>query len=106
MADSAFSPVLLQQPVDVRMAYFRSFTMAHPRLKESDMALRKAIEDPAGLSLVFVYGPTGVGKTTLRLRLEKYLTQTLLRALRQDPGRVPVVSIEAVADAGQFSWKD
>jgi Cdc6-like AAA superfamily ATPase len=106
MADSAFSPVLLQQPVDVRMAYFRSFTMAHSRLKEADMALRKAIEDPAGLSLVFVYGPTGVGKTTLRLRLEKYLAQTLLRALRQDPGRVPVVSIEAVADAGQFSWKD
>ena len=74
MADGAFSRVLLEQPADARMAYFRSFTIAHPRLKEADLALRKAIEDPAGLSLVFVYGPTGVGKTTLRLRIEKHLT--------------------------------
>ena len=60
------------------MAYFRSFTMAHPQLKEVAMALRKAIEDcGTGLFLGFVYGPTGVGKTTLRLRLEKPITKTL-----------------------------
>ena len=106
MAVGAFSRALLEQPADARMAYFRSFTIAHPRLKEADLALRKAIEDPAGLSLVFVYGPTGVGKTTLRLRIEKHLTQALLEVLQQDPGRIPVVSVEAVADAGQFSWKD
>lgn len=106
MADGVFSRALLEQPADARMTYFRSFTIAHPRLKEADLALRKAIEDPAGLSLIFVYGPTGVGKTTLRLRIEKYLTQALVEALRQDPGRIPVVSVEAVADAGQFSWKD
>jgi hypothetical protein len=106
MADGGFSRALLQQSADTRMAYFRSFTVAHPRLKEADLALRKAIEDPAGLSLVFVYGPTGVGKTTLRLRIEKYLTQSLVAVFPQDPGRIPVVSIEAVADAGQFSWKD
>ena len=106
MADVAFSRALLEQPADARMAYFRSFTIAHPRLKEADLALRKAIEDPAGLSLVFVYGPTGVGKTTLRLRIEKHLTQALLEVLQQDPGRIPVVSVEAVADASQFSWKD
>jgi Cdc6-like AAA superfamily ATPase len=88
------------------MAYFRSFTMAHPRLKEADAALKQAIQDPAGWSLIFVYGPTGVGKTTLRLRVEEHLKQSLLSALRDDPGRIPVISIEAAADSAQFSWKD
>ena len=49
MADRAFPRALLEQPADARMVYFRSFTIAHPRLKEADLALRKAIEDPAGL---------------------------------------------------------
>jgi DNA polymerase III delta prime subunit len=88
------------------MAYFRSFTMAHPRLKEADAALKQAIQDPAGWSLVFVYGPTGVGKTTLRLRVERHIKQSLLPSLRDDLERVPVVSIEAPADGAQFSWKD
>jgi hypothetical protein len=30
------------------MAYFRSFTMAHPQLKEADAALKQAIQDPLG----------------------------------------------------------
>jgi hypothetical protein len=88
------------------MAYFRAFTMAHPLLKEADAALKQAIQDPAGWSLIFVYGPTGVGKTTLRLRVEKHLQQSLLTELRKNPGRVAVASIEAPADSPQFSWRD
>ena len=89
-----------------RLEYFRSFTMAHPRLKEVDIALREAIREPAGASLIFVYGPTGVGKTTLRNRVENQLKESLIPLLEQDPGRVPVVSIEAAApDSTRFSWK-
>jgi len=81
--------------------------MAHPILKEVDAALRQAIQERAGASLIFVYGPTGVGKTTLRLRIEDHLRTSLLPALRSDPGRLPVVGIEAAApDSSQFSWKD
>jgi len=43
-----------------RLEYFRSFTMAHPLLKEVDLALREAIQEPAGASLIFVYGPTAL----------------------------------------------
>lgn len=106
MPEGSFPQSLLQQPVEARMAYFRSFTIAHPRLKEADAALKQAIQDPAGWSLIFVYGPTGVGKTTLRLWVEKHLKQSLLATLRDDPGRIPVISIEAAADSAQFSWKD
>ena len=51
--------------------------------------LKQAIQEPAGWSLIFVYGPTGVGKTTLRRRVEKHLKESMMEALRQDPGLVP-----------------
>ena len=107
MPDFAFPRELLDQPSEVRLGYFKSFTIAHPLLKVADAALKQAIREPAGWSLIFVYGPTGVGKTTLRRRVEKHLTESMMETLRQDPGIIPVVSIEAAApDSSQFSWKD
>lgn len=107
MPDYAFPPDLLEQSPEARLDYFRSFTIAHPLLREADAALKQAIQEPTGWSLIFVYGPTGVGKTTLRRRVEKHLRESLVEALRQDPGIMPVVSLEAPApDSSQFSWKD
>ena len=40
------------------------------------------------------------------MRVEKHLKLSLLTELQADPGRVPVVSVEAAADGAQFSWKD
>ena len=47
-----------------RLRYFKDYTVSHPQLVQADTALWRAIQEPAGSSLVFVYGPTGVGKTT------------------------------------------
>lgn len=98
---------LLKRPFAERLAYFEAYTVAHPRLKEVHEALMRAIREPAGASLIFVYGPSGVGKTTLRLRVEQRLIQEALPTLETDRGRVPVVGIEAVApESRNFSWKD
>jgi len=105
--DHAFPQDLLGQPPEAQLGYFKSFTIAHPKLKEADAVLKQAIQEPAGWSLIFVYGPTGVGKTTLRRRVEKHLKESMMEALRQNPGLVPVASMEAAApDSNQFSWKD
>jgi hypothetical protein len=105
--DHAFPQDLLGQPPEARLGYFKSFTIAHPKLKEADAVLKQAVQEPAGWSLIFVYGPTGVGKTTLRRRVEKHLKESMMEALRQNPGLVPVASMEAAApDSSQFSWKD
>ena len=107
MPNYAFPPELLEQSPEARLGYFKSFTIAHPLLREADAALKQAIQEPTGWSLIFVYGPTGVGKTTLRRRVEKHLKESMMEALRQDPGMMPVVSLEAPApDSSQFSWKD
>jgi len=98
---------LLQRPSSERLAYFRSYVIAHSHLKTVTDELRRAIQEPAGRLLILVIGPTGVGKTTLRLRIEQELKQRFSTADEQDPGRIPVVGFEAVApDSGSFSWKD
>jgi len=102
-----FSPELLSQPTATRLGYFRDKVVAHPHLQETHQHLWQAIQQPSGASLIFVFGPTGVGKTTLRCRLEQQLWEAGQPAMEQDPGHIPVVGLEvAVADADSFRWRD
>jgi len=103
----SFPRDLLAQPTDARLAYFTAKVVAHPRLTAVHRAVREALNQPDGASLILVYGPTGVGKTTLRLRLEQQLLAEALPEMQYDPDRVPVMAVEAVAaESGQFNWKD
>jgi hypothetical protein len=61
---------ILAQSAPERLAFFSSKMVAHPRLKAVHEAVMHVLRQPAGASLLFVFGPTGVGKTTLRLRIE------------------------------------
>ena len=102
-----FPRSLLTQPWSARLAHFQRYTVAHPRLIEAKEKLVGAIQNSEPNSLVFVFGPTGVGKTTLRLKAEQILTAELREELEQDQGRLAVVSVEAVApESGSFSWRD
>jgi hypothetical protein len=70
-------------------------------------ALVQAIREPANAAYILVMGPTGVGKTTLRLGVERHLVAALETELARDPGRLPVCSTTAVSpDSGNFNWKD
>ena len=98
---------LLNQPWTARLQYFRTYMMAHPCLVEAREALLNAIHEVPPNSLILVLGPTGVGKTTLRAKIEQVLTAEMLPSLSADAGRIPVVSVECVApEAGSFSWRD
>ena len=103
----AFPPALLEQPAQARLDYFKAYTVAHPALIRADQAVWHALREPAGALLVFVFGPTGVGKTTLLAHVEKRLLERAGPRLEQDPGYLPVVRLESVAPAvGQFKWRD
>lgn len=102
-----FPRELLGQSIENRLTYFKNKVVAHPHLKATHQALWNAIHRPAGAALILVLGPTGVGKTTLRLRLEQQLIEEALPDLEKDCGRLPVVGVEAVApESGNFNWKD
>jgi hypothetical protein len=107
MTQTAFPTELLTQPTAKRLAYFKACTIAHPRLQLADQALRDAIGEPTGELLVFFYGPTGVGKTTVLSRLKQQIIEDRRKEMERDPGWMPVVGMEAMSpERGDFNWRD
>ena len=89
-----------------QLAQFRAFTVAHPHLLAAKESLMTALRESEPNSIVMVFGPTGVGKTTLRLRAEQILIEELRPELDANRWRVPVTSVEAIApDSGSFCWR-
>jgi hypothetical protein len=107
VAGTGFPPELLRQPWSARIHYFQAYMMAHPRLLATREGLLNAIHEVPANSLILVFGPTGVGKTTLRVKIEQLLAAERLPMLEDDRGRLPVVSVECIApESGSFSWRD
>jgi hypothetical protein len=103
----SFPRDLLDQPKEARLDYFKAYTVAHPLLSQADQTVWNALREPAGALLIFVFGPTGVGKTTLLAHIEKRLVKQALPRLEEDRDHLPVVKLEAIApSARQFKWPD
>jgi hypothetical protein len=103
----SFPRELFDQPKEARLGYFKAYTVAHPLLDQADKAVGNALREPAGALLVFVFGPTGIGKTTLLAHIEKRLVEAALPRMREDQNHVPVLRLDAVAPAlQQFRWAD
>jgi energy-coupling factor transporter ATP-binding protein EcfA2 len=97
---------LLAQPSSVRVQHFKDFAVAHTLLVEAKDRLMEAITDSAPNSLILVLGPTGVGKTTLLIRVRQLLSRNTLDDIPEDPARLKVVTVEAVPpDSRTFSWR-
>ncbi|WP_413176394.1 AAA family ATPase [Anabaena azotica] len=59
-----------------QLKQFKEYAISHPQLAQVDMLLMGAIREPAGFAHVLVYGPSGVGKTTMIRQITRRLNGT------------------------------
>lgn len=110
MADdnrNTFVRNLLNKPPKERLDGFRAFTVKHPLLLQSFEELWCAIRGSIQGTIIFIYGPAGVGKTTLLKGIKKRIIDTSLTTMKDDPERIPVALVLLpVPTLGNFNWKD
>jgi hypothetical protein len=80
-ADHALSPAH-----QARVTAFKAYAVTHPHLEATGTALMQAMREPAGFAHVLLYGPTGVGKTTVLQRVTAALTPLLSAGEPWAPG--------------------
>jgi energy-coupling factor transporter ATP-binding protein EcfA2 len=69
MENTSTSPMSAELPLPLesqaRLDQFKAFAARHPLLDQVEAQLLQAIWEPAGFAYLLVYGPSGVGKSTL-----------------------------------------
>jgi len=103
---TCFPQQLLTQSIEERLAYFENKIIAHPKLNDLYQEILETINHPVDVSLLMIYGPTGVGKTTLRERLQQELTAAAQAEPDRNPGHIPVAGLEVALPENRFHWPD
>lgn len=102
-----FPDYLLKRPASERKKYFHEFWVAHKRMEQVADEVLDLIYEPADAEIIYVIGPTGVGKTTLMMYLIKKLYERAMPELEIDPGKIPAAFIELdCPDRGSYNWTD
>jgi DNA replication protein DnaC len=78
-SEGTFPKELLEASVDEKVAYFHHSKIDHPTIHRAKEAILRAIRAPGPEKLIFAYGPTGVGKTTLMISIMETIIACLKR---------------------------
>jgi DNA polymerase III delta prime subunit len=97
-----------------KLAQFKDYAVSHPQLVQVDEVLRRAIREPAGFAHVLVYGPSGVGKTTMIRQIVRRFQEAALASQSAPPSYpngssapVPLLLLETrPPDGGAFNRAD
>lgn len=108
MSEKGQFPIeLLGKDINARINYFKKLSIAHPHFNDASGALLDAVTSPEHEPLIFVMGPSCVGKSTLMHWLENQLHALGSRSAEAYPERLAYASVEAIASGhDSFRWKD
>lgn len=105
--EESFPRELLNRSIEERKEYFDSYLVRHPKLDAAHKQLKDAINAADKEDVIFVFGPTGVGKSTVGLGVLNEIIDDLAPDLEADRERFPVVWVEASSpDKGAFDYKE
>src|SRR2546430_13702736 len=89
----------LDPALQSRLAALQQYKIKHASLEKMDTLLRNAIDEQTSHSILALYGPSGVGKSTVMKRIAQRC-----REEEPDPSVVPVVVVQASPeDVGRAS---
>jgi Bacterial TniB protein len=80
----------LHPALQARLAAFQQYKIKHASLEKMDTLLMNAIDEHTSYSILALYGPSGVGKSTVMKRIAQRC-----REEESDPSVVPVVVVQA-----------
>lgn len=90
-----------------RLQRFKAFAVSHPLLQHADTLLLRALREPAGFTHVLVYGPSGVGKSTMIRQIVQRLAVSARGAPQGGLSAVPLLLLEVrPPDASAFNRTD
>lgn len=89
-----------------KLQYFHQVRVNHPEIKQVLSQLDVMTQPNVGTDIALLIGPTGVGKSTMVQALTEMVVKRHQEELQEDPGFIPIVSVEAPASGEQgFSWR-
>jgi hypothetical protein len=95
-----------QMTREERLQAFKRCTIEHPHLLVAGQALHDVIQEPGGASLIFVCGPAGVGKTTLKnYVIEATETEMMFASLVDEEHPILTMLARPPLNAS-FGWRD
>jgi hypothetical protein len=74
--------------IEEKKAQFRQATITHRLLEQTHRKILRAVREPAGFTFLLVYGPTGVGKSTMIETIVRQITE-IARSSAQLPISAP-----------------
>jgi len=107
MSEQLFPVELAHKPAEEKIDYFKNLTIAHPKLLNAFNEFKDNITVADKNEILLVFGPSGVGKSTLFKQIINHYYKVYKEEMLIDKGLIPIVGTEAIApDNGRFDWKD
>ena len=95
---------IVQASTAIRHDYFKSRTVLHAKMKLLLALLLRLITKK--IPLVFVFGPSGIGKSKLVEQIVRYLINLYMDLLNQDREWIPVAVNEIDEKSERYSWRE
>lgn len=101
-----FPRELLKASDEAKLDYFEKCFIAHPVMDEAKSLIKLILNHPGETLVIFVYGPAGAGKSTLKQLIVNEVTQELRPVLEVNRGMIAAASMEvSLEQSGVFSPK-